>query len=93
MAGQRLVGPSPRHGALKTGEKLVDDAFAIRGDLALAQRLLRPLGALAATKPTIEVTSERVVVHADAIGADFAAGALGATLDLWQELTRTRAGL
>src|SRR5688572_14101053 len=80
-------------GTVKTGDSHVDAAFAIRGDLALAQRLLRPLGALAATKPKIEVTSDHLLIVAESIGADFAAGALGASLDLWQEIMRTRIGM
>lgn len=79
-------------GTLKTGDELVDDKLAVRGNGAHRPALLRPLRAMAEAQPSIAVETEALRVSAPALAADRAPALLGAALDLWQELTRARAG-
>lgn len=79
-------------GALKTGDELIDDKLALRGAGFQRPALLRPLRAMAAVQPTVEVEGELLRVRAADLPADRAPALFGAALDLWAELTRVRAG-
>lgn len=79
-------------GAVKTGDPTIDERLAVRGTGANRPALLRALRAMAPMTPTVSVAEERLTVQAPALPADRAPALLGASLDLWQELTRVRAG-
>lgn len=79
-------------GALKTGDEHIDDKLALRGTGFNRPAILRPLRAMADAQPTVVVEGEQLLVSAHELAADRAPALLGAALDLWQELTRMRAG-
>ena len=76
-------------GGTKTGDALVDEKLHIDGD---ATRFVRPLARLARYAPAIAVTDELAVDVREMVAHDGFI-AVGAALDLWQELVRSRAGL
>jgi hypothetical protein len=77
----------------ETGNAVIDDKLSITGDAKLAQRLLRPLELLAAYAPVITASAEHLTVSVETMDAHHAPRVVGATLDLWQELCRARAGV
>lgn len=79
-------------GAVRTGDDVIDVAFAVRGTGANRPALLRPLRAMAASTPEVKVDGAALTVAAPELSADQAPALLGAALDLWVELTRARAG-
>lgn len=80
-------------GGANTGDAAIDEHVAVAGEPSHTQRLLRPLGRLARYRPVVEATNDAVKLDVQNMIAHDAFIAVGAVLDLWQELVRARAGL
>jgi hypothetical protein len=80
-------------GGDKTGDVAVDERLTLRGERATLDRLRPSLAQLAAVHPRIEAKADQLTVQVEAFDAAAAPRVVGATLDVWQELCRARAGL
>jgi hypothetical protein len=89
------VKPRGMFGGSKTGVAEVDEHITIDGDVTSerARALLRPLSRLARYKPEIVASDASLKLDIRDMIAHDGLIAVGAALDLWQEIVRQRAGL
>lgn len=89
------VKPRGMFGGSKTGVADIDEHLQIDGDVTSerAQALLRPLARLARYKPLVEAGETSLKLDVKDMVAHDGLIAVGAALDLWQELVRQRASL
>lgn len=79
-------------GLTKCGDDVVDDVLAIRGASGARQAYVRALRTMVPSAPDVAAGAEELTVRVPALPADRAPALFGATLDLWVELCRARAG-
>ncbi len=74
------------------GDDVIDGALLVRGSPVARPALLAPLRVMARTAPRVEVSADRMVLRRSALGVSDLPALFNASVDLWQELNRHRAG-